>query len=405
MLRCSVLSDVSATLSLLLLSTCTAWAQGSLNDAAARELPAPTGPYAVGRTIFRWTDPTRPETLSRQPNDKRELIVWLWYPASSAPHGEIAPYIDHLDLLGGAFSDADLLLLRSVRAHSVADAKPSARPLMFPIILFSPGAESIPALYSSFCEELASHGYIVAALDHPYDDAVVLLADGRVVEGSRMPSDGQAVLSYERQRVTVRAQDAVFALNQLTRVERGEIQSPFKGRLDLARTGIFGHSIGGVTAVEACMIDERLRACANLDGVVYAMPAYPRANGCGPSQPFLFMEKPLPAMPGENPEDAQRRLDLLRSSGNALLACVVAGRSYRVTIADATHATFSDEEILRNDDDRRPRELMSRARNYLLAFFDERLHGVHSSLLNSLPADGAARIATFSPKRQPRTRK
>ena len=393
--------DLSGALSLFLLSICTAWGQGNLNDAAARELPAPTGPYVVGRTLFRWTDPTRPETLSRQPNDKRELTVWLWYPASSAPQGETAPYVDHLDLIGGAFSDTDLLLLRSVRTHSVADAKPSARPSMFPVILFSPGAGSIPALYSSFCEELASHGYVVAALDHPYDDAAVALSDGRVVEAAKMPSDGQAVLSYERQRVTVRTQDAIFALNQLTRVDKGDIQTPFKGRLDLARTGIFGHSIGGVTAAEVCMTDERLRTCANLDGVVYAMPAYPNASGCGPSQPFLFMEKPLPAMRGESPEDARRRLDLLRSKGNALLACVMAGRSYRVTMADATHATFSDEEILRNDDARRPRELMNLARNYLLAFFDESLRGVQSLLPSSLPADSAARIAEFSPKRQP----
>ena len=74
MLRCSCTRDLSGTLSLFLLSICTAWGQGDLNDAAARELPAPTGPYVVGRTLFRWTDPTRPETLSRQPNAPRRSI-------------------------------------------------------------------------------------------------------------------------------------------------------------------------------------------------------------------------------------------------------------------------------------------------------------------------------------------
>lgn len=398
MLRWSMTRGLSGTLSLLLLWTCSAWTQG-VSNRGALTLPAPTGPFAVGRTIFHWTDPTRPEILSRRPNDKREIVIWLWYPAAPEPQAKTAPYVDHLELLGRAFSEADARLLRSVQTHSVANAPPSAEPSMFPVILFSPGAESTPAVYTSFCEELASHGYVVAALDHPYDDAVVLLADGRVVEAAKMPSEGREVLSYERERVTVRVQDAAFALDQLTRIEKGEIQTPLEGRLDLVHVGMFGHSTGGMTAAEACMTDERLRACANLDGVVYAMPAYPNATGCGPSQPLLFMEKPLPAMPDEKPEDARRRLALLRSKGNELLSCVTAGRSYRVTITGATHSTFSDEEILRSDGTQRPAGLLSLARGYVLAFFDESLRGQHASLFDSLPSNGVVRIETFAPKR------
>src|SRR5215467_12751279 len=42
-------------------------------------LPAPSGPYAVGRTSLEWTDASRPDKAS--PAGYRQLVVWLWYPA------------------------------------------------------------------------------------------------------------------------------------------------------------------------------------------------------------------------------------------------------------------------------------------------------------------------------------
>jgi dienelactone hydrolase len=40
----------------------------------------------------------------------------------------------------------------------------------------------------------------------------------------------------------------------------------FGGKLDLQRIGSFGHSFGGVTALEVCRVDDRCRAAVNLDG-------------------------------------------------------------------------------------------------------------------------------------------
>ncbi len=361
-------------------------------------LLSPTGPYAVGRSIFRWTDPSRAEVLSSKPNDKREVIVWLWYPAVPQARAKTAPYVDRLDSLARALPRAEVALARSVETHAVVDAAPLPAPAQFPVILFSPGAGTIPALYTSFCEDLASHGYIVAALDHPYDDEAVLVSDGRVVKQAKQPSGGEELLRFERERVSVRVQDIRFVLEQLAQMQSGRINSLLRGRLNLARTGVFGHSVGGMTAAESCMRDSRVLACANLDGVISAMPAYPDEAGRGPAQPFLFIEKPLPAMRGEKPEDAQRRLTFLREKGNALLASVRSGRSYRVTITGATHASFSDEEILSDVKAERQRELLDFVRAYLRAFFDQSLRDQQPPLLNTPPSDDAIRVAVFMPK-------
>src|SRR5271163_213468 len=45
-------------------------------------LPTPTGPFAVGRTTYVWTDATRTEIMAPKPDTKREIFAWIWYPAA-----------------------------------------------------------------------------------------------------------------------------------------------------------------------------------------------------------------------------------------------------------------------------------------------------------------------------------
>ena len=365
--------------------------------AKAEMLLSPTGSYPVGRVIFHWQDASRLEILSSKRGDKREVGVWVWYPASVDPGKETAPYIDQLDALAKALSTDEVSLARLVQTHAISNASPSMAPRTFPVLILSPGSGGIPALYTSFCEDLASHGYFVAAIDHPYDDLAVRLSDGRVIKQAKEPAGGEQLLQYQRERVRVRVEDVRFVLNQLTQIQEGRLESLFRGRLDLSRIGVLGHSRGGMTAAEACMKDQRVKACANFDGVVNAMPAYDDA-GRGPVQPFLFMEKPLPAMKGEKPEDAKARLAFLRQRGNTMLAGVQSGHSYRVTIDGATHVTFSDEEIISDINATRPRHLLDVARTYLREFFDEALNRRPSTVLSGPPSDSAVQVQVFYPR-------
>jgi hypothetical protein len=40
-------------------------------------LPAPTGRHGVGRVSFEWVDQGRAEIYSSNPQDRRELVVWV----------------------------------------------------------------------------------------------------------------------------------------------------------------------------------------------------------------------------------------------------------------------------------------------------------------------------------------
>jgi predicted dienelactone hydrolase len=186
-----------------------------------------------------------------------------------------------------------------------------------------------------------------------------------------------------------------FALDQLARMQSGDIPGALRGRLDLGRVVAFGHSTGGLAAADFCMRDARARACANLDGMALAQPAYPDASGRGPKQPFMFMDKPLQRLRNEKPGEAYTRLTRLRERGNAVLAGVESGRSYRVTIRDATHASFSDEEILASSGSGRPLAILETVRACLLAFFNEALNGQEAPLLAPTTVENEIRIEMF----------
>ena len=68
-------------LTILLLATGSATAQTEIT------LPAPTGPHKIGRTSFHWKDSTRAELETSAPDDKRELLVHLFYPVDAKATG------------------------------------------------------------------------------------------------------------------------------------------------------------------------------------------------------------------------------------------------------------------------------------------------------------------------------
>ena len=56
------------------------------------ELPTPTGSFAVGVTDFSVRFDDRPEVLSEDPGDSREILVRAWYPAERRRGDEAEPY-------------------------------------------------------------------------------------------------------------------------------------------------------------------------------------------------------------------------------------------------------------------------------------------------------------------------
>ena len=241
-------------------------------------LPQPTGPYAIGTLTYHWVDRDRPEMFTAATDDRRELVVQIWYPAVDAPSAPRASYIPDARALAplarmihlpGFFLDQ----LQYVKTHAIP-AAPAAGQSSDPVLIFSAGRGGFRQESTRMFEELVSHGYIVAAIDSPYASSGVVFPDGRLVTiDPRLlpgPSGGfPADLEFfDTVVVPYLAQDVSFTVDQLTVLNQADPNGVLTGRLDLQRIGMFGPSLGGLVGAEACYRDSRLQGapgdgCAN----------------------------------------------------------------------------------------------------------------------------------------------
>ena len=110
---------------------------------APEGLPAPTGRHWVGRVSFEWVDPSRTEVYSSNPQDRRELVVWVWYPATPRPGAERAAYLPEAWAPTGQLLGLDAAGLRS---HAVADAAVADEQSSYPVLVQSQSGFPPPAV-------------------------------------------------------------------------------------------------------------------------------------------------------------------------------------------------------------------------------------------------------------------
>jgi dienelactone hydrolase len=241
---------------------------GGLGLFAARvpQLPQPSGPHLVGSVVFHWRDALRPETLGTTTGERREVVAQAWYPTETP--GPPVPYFEAQGRLPGwvdpypgwFYADFD-----EVDTHASAAPPVSAERPSWPVLLFLPGWGSPREDYSALCADLASRGYVVVALSHPYESAVSVLADGRVVGTAA----GASVFGANMADMTpIRTADSRFVLDQLGRLAQVEPGSALVDHVDVDHAGIVGHSMGGAAAAQVVAEDPRFLVGVNLDGVL-----------------------------------------------------------------------------------------------------------------------------------------
>lgn len=130
-------------------------------------LPSPTGPYAVGRTTLHLVDRSRPDPWVPEATN-RELMVSLYYPSRPGRKGP-ARYATEAEakLLLAAYGLQDVVpaaTFSGTRTHSLPDARTVLG--RYPLVLLSPGIDAPRYILTALAEDLASRGYVVAAIDH-----------------------------------------------------------------------------------------------------------------------------------------------------------------------------------------------------------------------------------------------
>jgi dienelactone hydrolase len=296
------------------------------------KLTEPQGYYKVGTRIFRWIDFNRAEQITSDPNDKRNVVVQAWYPTEQDAKGTHSSYLDGMDNLpekigiipGFLFDHYD-----QIETYGVLNASISKAQNQWPVILFLTGNGASRAFYTSLATGLASYGYVVLTIDHPYEAAITQLTDGKIVTTIEVHlKDDPDLIKFMKVRLDVRVADIQFVINQIGN-PKGSTDS-FLLSLDKNRIGIAGHSLGGASAGVAMAFDSRVKAAANIDGTLYG--ALPKPNG---PRPFLLLES--------NKGDRSRFVRY--EAGNQQFFKQFGG-GYRYEIRNADHLSFTDAPLL-----------------------------------------------------------
>jgi predicted dienelactone hydrolase len=205
-------------------------------------LPALTGTYAVGRVTYDFVDAARQDPFLTDSKPSRELSVKVYYPADVAQRAASTPYVEvvEVDVLAMTLHLPTDVVQSDLRAYAVTDAPLSAAALTFPVVLFSGDISGTALYYTSLLEDIASHGYIVAAISHPYSNQFAVLSDGRVAFAVESANPGAAKSAAGRDQVgAVWTADMQFMLSQLELLNRSD--NRFAGHLDLANVAVIGH--------------------------------------------------------------------------------------------------------------------------------------------------------------------
>ncbi|WP_406444606.1 alpha/beta hydrolase [Streptomyces sp. NBC_00631] len=331
-------------------------------------LPAPTGPYAAGEDVIHLTDASRPDPWVPS-SGPRQLTVTMVYPAVPGT-GTPAPYMTLAEAAGAiqhrklpASSGVTPQNLSSVTTHAFDGARPQRG--RYPLVVLSPAYEDPRMTLTSLATDLAGHGYVVALVGHTYEDSGETLANGQTPPCAIC--DDPARLDLDSVAAS-RALDVSFVIDRLT---HGNTAWRLAHLIDKHEIGMAGHSLGGAAAATTMIADPRVRAGVNMDGTFHPAPMPGQIN-----RPFLMLGAAVNHAPGGDD------YTVWEQSWAAL-----GGYKKWLTVAGADHFSFSDLDLLLEEagfptPPLSPERGVVITREYVTAFFDRTLKGIHSPLLD-----------------------
>jgi len=267
--------------------------------------------------------------------------------------------------------------------------------------VLSPGFTNSRSALTAVAEDLASHGYVVAGIDHTYESYGTAFPDGRVT--TCLAREARQADSASKDKVVEgRAADVSFVLSELTGAHPAW---PGTTLIDLSRIAMAGHSVGGAATIAAMLADSRIRAGIDMDGATAA-----EIPDEGLSRPFLFLGKQSNYTPGGADAVPAGTLAWKRQRGAVSTWErdweLLTGWKRWLVVTGAVHASFTDLALLANQIGIDTGAGLSGARSlditraYVRAFFDQHLRGSPQALLDH-PSPRYPEVTLCSPDPDP----
>lgn len=203
---------------------------------------APRGEHSVGVRTLELVHPAQLDIANtaagESPVYDRPLTVEVWYPAI-IPAGEEA-LTEYEDILGRPNNEGKPLIPFTFPGRALRDAEPDRSGGAYPLVIVSHGYPGSRYLLTYLTENLASKGYVVAAIDH--------------TESTHRDAGPFPSTLYHRPL------DILFTLDELARLSGRSSKSFLAGLADAENTALIGYSMGGygVLNVAGAGYSERL---------------------------------------------------------------------------------------------------------------------------------------------------
>ena len=362
------------------------------------ELPNPSGKYKIGAQYFHLKT-NREEIITENPNDKRELMIKAWYPASIKNETK-EPYLNNGERISFAakynLPNSTFNYLNYVETNTYLE--PKVYEEKFPVLIFSHGSYSIASGYYAVIEEIVSHGYIVLNINHTYESTGTLFPndslklfnqeyDKKSVSNKKMAelawkshqeynnakNDAEQFLvsknilkNYIAAEISKRwSKDIVSVIDEL---QNWNQNSFLANHLDLSKIGAIGHSQGASAIGQAILDDPRISAGINLDGVQWG-----KMIDTTLVKPFLLLSSDW-----KNTHPNFNKYAYQNGSTSAF---------YKAKIINAGHASFMDIPLMINiprfneAGKIKPNEAYKTINKVVLSFFDKYLKNKETDLL------------------------
>lgn len=174
-------------------------------------VPGPSGPYAVGFSTLVLTDSSRQDPFAPTPQKRRVPIsTYLPVDVSKKPcpmqtrpymTPAVAAYYDQgaaqLGLANDTFAKFDM---EYCNLEKLCGTKTGGN---FPLVLYDTGVGPPRSLYGARARDLASQGYIVVTVDHPYDAEVVEFPDGSIVKATAFNGTEAEIINFLKVRLAI----------------------------------------------------------------------------------------------------------------------------------------------------------------------------------------------------------
>ncbi|SOC08475.1 platelet-activating factor acetylhydrolase isoform II [Ureibacillus xyleni] len=200
------------------------------------QMPEITGEYKVATKTVTYVDESRKDEFGN-PNNNRSVNVEFWYPQKADD--------------------------------------------TYPLLVFSHGANGVKASNASTFKELASHGYVVCSIDHPYHSLFTVSDKGEVTtintEYMKEVVDANKEGIYTNEEVfgliqkwmKLRTDDMNFVIDTILQKSKTDNNLVYQ-LINPEKIGIFGHSMGGSASVWVGGEREDVDAVVNLDAPFFS---------------------------------------------------------------------------------------------------------------------------------------